>query len=214
MSNGGRTYKSFIIRNMQGWEGSRYSLGRAWIEAIFWYLVHKRHFLLILKILYAYWKSLDTVSVSESPTQIFCIGNSLGTHFDAKDPVRREWNRMMVSSRSHMKTRSTFGCSGSGLWLLRRFPRPRLELFRAENLKRREHVVFLVTRDDRKSQVRQCNVWVFAVAKRIGNLPFRTKTNIRGSTTYEDSYSYEYSFTTEYSAICRIFGHFTEYMAN
>ena len=37
------------------------------------------------------------------------------THLDAKDPVRREWNRMMVSSRSQMNTRSTFGCSGSGL---------------------------------------------------------------------------------------------------
>ena len=72
----------------QGWEGSRYCVGRTWIEAIFWlgicvgepffgYLVLKRHFLLILKILYVCLKSLDTVSVSESPTQIFCIGTSL-----------------------------------------------------------------------------------------------------------------------------------------
>ena len=60
------------------------------IEANFWlgicvgepflgYLVLKRHFLLILKILYVCLKSLDTVSVSESPTQIFCIGTSLAS---------------------------------------------------------------------------------------------------------------------------------------
>ena len=77
---------SYILS--QGWEGSRYCVGRAWIEAIFWlgicvgepffgYLVLKRHFLLILKILYVCLKSLDTISVSESPTQIFCIGDSL-----------------------------------------------------------------------------------------------------------------------------------------
>ena len=47
-----------------------------------------------------------------------------------------------------------------------------------------------------------------SVAKRNGDLPFRMETNIRGSKTSE------YSFTAECSAFCRIFGHFTEYMAN
>ena len=86
-----RTYVLLVkvlLVNDQGWEGSRYCVGRAWIEAIFWlgicvgepffaYLVLKRHFLLILQILYVCLKSLNTVSVSESPTQIFCIGTSL-----------------------------------------------------------------------------------------------------------------------------------------
>ena len=52
------------------------------------------------------------------------------------------------------------------------------------------------------------------VAKRNGDFLLRTKTNIRGSITSEYSYSYEYSFMAEYSAFCRIFGNFTEYMAN
>ena len=88
LMNNARRERDHGMCNGQGWEGSRYCVGRAWIEAIFWlgicvgepffaYLVLKRHFLLILKILYVCLKSLDSVSVSESPTQIFCIGTSL-----------------------------------------------------------------------------------------------------------------------------------------
>ena len=60
--------------------GSRQFFGSVSVSEsrFFGYLVLKRHFLLILKILYVCLKSLDTVSVSESPTQIFCIGTSLG----------------------------------------------------------------------------------------------------------------------------------------
>jgi len=50
--------------------------------------VLKRHFLLILKILYVCLKSLDTVSVSESPTQIFCIGNSLDINMERGQDIR------------------------------------------------------------------------------------------------------------------------------
>ena len=60
----------------QGWEESRYSLDRAWIEAIFWlgigvgepifvYLMHKRHFLLITK---------DTLCVSQEPRYSIGVG--------------------------------------------------------------------------------------------------------------------------------------------
>ena len=41
-------------------------------------LCTKDTFCSLLKTLYVCRKSLDTVSVSESPTQILCIGNSLG----------------------------------------------------------------------------------------------------------------------------------------
>ena len=83
---------TFTVSQRQGWEGSRYSLGRAWIEAIFWlgicvgepifwYLVLKRHFLHILKVLYVCLKSLDTVLVSESPTHFLYLDQPW--HLDA-----------------------------------------------------------------------------------------------------------------------------------
>ena len=53
-----------------------------------------------------------------------------------------------------------------------------------------------------------------SVAKRNGDLPFRTKTNVRGSKMSEYSFSYECSFTAEYSLFYRIFGHFNEYLIN
>ena len=71
----------------QGWEVSRYSLGRAWIDAIFGSIsVSASQFLGIecAKDTFAYTSdtlnvstSLETVSVSESPTQISSIGNNL-----------------------------------------------------------------------------------------------------------------------------------------
>ena len=61
-------------------------------RVVFWYLVLKRHFLLILKVLYVCLKSLHTVSVSESPTQIFCIGTSLA-QFDL-------WGRLSANVAS------------------------------------------------------------------------------------------------------------------
>ena len=64
-----------------------------------------------------------------------CLSESLSVHktyFDAYDPVSSELKRMMVSSRSQIKTRSTW-FSGSGLWLLRRLdPRPRFDVLRTE----------------------------------------------------------------------------------
>jgi hypothetical protein len=58
---------------------------------------------------------------------------TLCTYFEAKDPVNKEWNSIMVSSRSQIKTRSTWD-SGSGLWLFRLFELRLLdEGFRAES---------------------------------------------------------------------------------
>ena len=95
--------------------------------------------------------------------------------------------------------------------LLDHRPQPVLLLLLASGRRRLQVPLYL---EGEGGLLHHLDVFHLAVAKRNGDLPFRTKTNVWGSKMSEYSYSYECSFTAECSLFYRIFGHFNEYLTN